>query len=203
MIPRSQLEDRGIRDPRVLEAVRSVPRHCFVAPDLSPFAYEDRPLPIGFDVTISQPYIVAAMTELLRPQLWHRVLEIGTGSGYQAAVLSQLCGEVYSVERVPQLAAQAAELLRRLGYANVSVRTGDGFEGWPEEAPFDGIVVTAAPVELPETLVSQLARGGRLVAPVGEPDRQELILVEKDAAGSVRRNVVFPVSFVPMLPDGN
>ena len=180
-----------------------MPRHSFVAPDLSPFAYEDRPLPIGFDVTISQPYIVAAMTELLHPQLWHRVLEIGTGSGYQAAVLSQLCREVYSVERVPQLAAQSAELLRRLGYTNVRVRTGDGFEGWPEEAPFDGIVVTAAPVELPETLVSQLARGGRLVAPVGEPDRQELILVEKDVAGSVRRNVVFPVSFVPMLPDSN
>jgi protein-L-isoaspartate(D-aspartate) O-methyltransferase len=203
MIPRSQLEDRGIRDPRVLAAVRAVPRHSFVAPDLRPFAYEDRPLPIGFDVTISQPYIVAAMTELLHPQAWHRVLEIGTGSGYQAAVLSRLCSEVYSVERVPQLAAESADLLRRLGYTNVNVRTGDGFEGWPEEAPFDGIVVTAAPVDLPETLVTQLARGGRLVAPVGAPDRQELIFVEKDRTGSVRRKVVFPVSFVPMLPSSN
>lgn len=203
MIPRSQLEDRGIRDPRVLAAVRAVPRHSFVAPDLSPFAYEDRPLPIGFDVTISQPYIVAAMTELLRPRVWQRVLEIGTGSGFQAAVLSQLCREVYSVERIPQLAAQSAALLRRLGYTNVNVRIGDGFEGWPEEAPFDGIVVTAAPVNLPETLVAQLARGGRMVAPVGQTDRQELVLVEKDLAGFVRRNVVFPVSFVPMLPNSN
>jgi len=203
MIPRSQLEDRGIRDPRVLAAVRAVPRHSFVAPDLSPFAYEDRPLPIGFDVTISQPYIVAAMTELLHPQAWQRVLEIGTGSGYQAAVLSKLCREVYSVERVPELATQSAELLGRLGYRNVRVRTGDGFEGWPEESPFDGIVLTAAPVELPDTLVAQLTRGGRLIAPVGEPDRQELVLVEKNAAGAVTQKVVFPVSFVPMLPDGN
>lgn len=203
MIPRSQLEDRGIRDARVLAAVRAVPRHHFVAPDLSPYAYEDRPLPIGFDVTISQPYIVAAMTELVQPQPWHRVLEIGTGSGFQAAILSQLCRQVYSVERVPELAARAGELLRQLGYTNVRVRTGDGFEGWPEEAPFDGIVVTAAPVNLPETLVEQLARPGRLVVPVGEPDRQELILVEKDRGGSVRRKVVFPVSFVPMLPDSN
>lgn len=201
MLVREHIENRGIKHPEVLRAMRAVPRHEFVPQGERNSAYEDRPLDIGYGATISQPYIVAAMSELLDPQKSDRVLEIGTGSGYQAAVLSMLVGEVYSIEIVPQLAKSASETLGRLGYRNVHVRAGDGYRGWPEHAPFDAIILTAAPPEIPKALVDQLARGGTLVAPVGDRSSQELIVLRKDKEGKVSRRTVFPVMFVPMVPD--
>jgi len=192
----SQIEARGVRDPRVLDALRRVERHRFVPDRLRHRAYEDGPLAIGHEQTISQPYIVALMTEAARVRPGARVLEIGTGSGYQAAVLSLLAGHVYTIEIVEPLARQAEERLGALGYRNVTVRTGDGYRGWPERAPFDAILVTAAPPEIPQPLLDQLAVGGRLVAPVGEVD-QELVVVERTAAGLERRRIL-PVRFVPM-----
>src|SRR5207237_854016 len=162
----TQIVARGVRDPRVLAAMRKVPRHLFVDPPEREQAYEDRPLPIAGSQTISQPYIVALMTELLQLSPKARVLEIGTGSGYQSAVLGEVSAEVYSIEILPDLARSASEKLRRLGYANVTVREGDGYRGWPEHAPFDGIIVTAAPERTPEPLLDQLAPGGRMVIPV-------------------------------------
>jgi protein-L-isoaspartate(D-aspartate) O-methyltransferase len=200
MLTSEHIEHRGIRNPEVLRAMRSVPRHEFVPSELMHAAYNDTPLDIGFGVTISQPYIVAAMSELLEVTRQHRVLEIGTGSGYQAAILAELAGAVFSVEVVPELASSAGERLKRLGYRNVHVREGDGYEGWPEEAPFDRIILTAAPEELPQTLIDQLAPLGRLVAPVGGFNHQELILVEKLTHDAIRKQVVFPVLFVPMVP---
>lgn len=197
-----QIESRGVRSPDVLRAMRSTPRHLFVPAGVRSLAYADSPLPIGYGATISQPYIVALMTELLAPAKRHRVLEIGTGSGYQAAILAQLAAEVYTVEIVPELAQSAAKRLRELGYANVTVRQGDGSKGWPERAPFDGIMVTAAPPEVPEALVAQLSRGGRLVAPVGSMGAQELIVIEKRADGTIGRRSICPVSFVPLKPAG-
>ena len=197
-----QIEGRGIRSPDILRVLRATPRHLFLPPDLQSSAYQDRPLPIGYDATISQPYIVALMTELLEPAKPHRVLEIGTGSGYQAAVLAQLVDHVYTIEIVPALAQSAQRTLRRMGYSNVTVRQGDGYRGWPEEAPFPRIVLTASPPEIPQTLIDQLARGGRLVAPVGRMGSQELVLIEKKADGSLRRRSVGPVAFVPMKPGG-
>ena len=195
---RSDLEARGIRHPAVLRAMRATPRHLFVPADLRDAAYEDRPLPIGYDATISQPYIVALMMELLEPGRSHRVLEIGTGSGYQAAILAQLTSHVYTIEIVPQLAAAAAETLRRQGHTNVTVRAGDGYRGWPEQAPFDRIILTAAPPAVPQTLLDQLAPGGRLVAPIGPQFEQHLTLIEKTRTGTLRRTVIAPVSFVRM-----
>ncbi len=192
----SQIAARGVRDERVLSALRAVPRHLFVPEALRPVAYGDHPLPIGHGQTISQPYIVALMTELARVRPGARVLEVGTGSGYQAAVLSLLAAEVCSIEIVEPLAREAGERLARLGYRNVSVRAGDGYAGWPEKAPFDAILVTAAPPEIPGPLLAQLGPGGRLVAPVGEGE-QDLVLVERTAGGLVRRSVA-PVRFVPM-----
>ncbi len=192
----SQIEARGVRDPRVLGAMRKVERHRFVAPGLQDHAYEDRPLSIGHDQTISQPYIVALMTELARVKPGDRALEIGTGSGYQAAVLAELAAQVYTIEIVEPLAREAAARLETLGYRNVTVRAGDGYRGWPEHAPFDVILVTAAPPEIPQPLLDQLAVGGRLVAPVGELE-QELVVVEKTAKGLQRRTTI-PVRFVPM-----
>ncbi|MBI1356415.1 MAG: protein-L-isoaspartate(D-aspartate) O-methyltransferase [Acidobacteria bacterium] len=193
---------RPVRDPRVLAAMREVPRDRFLPPSLAEQAYDDNPLPIGRGQTISQPYIVAYMSELLAVEPQHRVLEVGTGSGYQAALLSLLARRVYSIERIRPLAEAARRRLAELGYDNVEVRYGDGFEGWPEEAPFDRILVTAAPKTLPEALVEQLAPGGRLVAPVGGfEDAQTLIVVEKDEDGNVRRREDLPVRFVPMLPE--
>lgn len=187
-------------DPRVLEAMRAVPRHAFVPDDMRPFAYENRPLPIGHGQTISQPYIVAVMTDLLHPAPGHRVLEIGTGCGYQAAVLSLLVARVYSVESVPELAGAAARRLKDLGYANVEVRHADGYRGWPEAAPFDAIVVTAAAPELPAALVDQLAPGGRLAIPIGpRGGEQDLVLIRKETDGSIDRRVVLPVAFVPLV----
>jgi protein-L-isoaspartate(D-aspartate) O-methyltransferase len=196
---RLQIERRGVRNPAVLRAMREVPRHLFVPEPMRRSAYEDHPLPIGHGQTISQPYIVAAMTEMLDPKPGHRVLEIGTGSGYQAAVLARLVSHVYTIEIVEPLGRQAQERLAALGYRNVTVRIGDGYEGWPEEAPFDRIILTAAPPEVPQKLIDQLRNGGRLVAPVGA-GWQELVVIDKDAKGNVRRRTEFPVMFVPMVP---
>jgi len=199
---REQIEGRGIRDADVLRAMRTTPRHLFVPENLREYAYWDHALPIGLGQTISQPYIVALMTELLAPKKTDRVLEIGTGTGYQAAVLAELAKHVYTMEIVAELANSARERLAALGLRNVTVRQGDGYKGWPEEAPFDRIILTAAPPEVPQKLVEQLARGGRLVAPVGEsPATQELVVVEKTRAGEIRQRAVAPVMFVPMVPE--
>jgi protein-L-isoaspartate(D-aspartate) O-methyltransferase len=191
-----QIEGRGVRDPRVLAAMRETPRHLFVPEALRPHAYEDRPLPIGSRQTISQPYIVAFMTEQLDPQPDDVVLEIGTGSGYQAAVLARLVRRVISIEILPELAQRARQALEEAGVENVEVITGDGYRGLPERAPFDGIIVTAAPPEVPAPLVEQLAPGARMVIPVGE-GFQELLVLERTESG-VTRKAVLPVRFVPM-----
>jgi protein-L-isoaspartate(D-aspartate) O-methyltransferase len=193
---REQIEARGVTDPRVLEAMRTVPRHLLVPEDVRRWAYRDHPLAIGYRQTISQPYIVALMTELLAPEKGHKVLEIGTGSGYQAAVLSRLVAEVFSIEIVEPLAVRAAADLEKLGYDNVTVIAGDGYQGLPGEAPFDLIIVTASPPYIPEPLVEQLKPGGRMVIPVGKT-YQELKLLEKTAKGIEIRSVL-PVRFVPM-----
>jgi protein-L-isoaspartate(D-aspartate) O-methyltransferase len=196
----TQLERMGIRDRRVLRAVEEVPRHMFVPPALRSEAEEDRPLPIGHGQTISQPFIVAFMTEALRLVGDERVLEVGTGSGYQTAILSLLAREVFSIEIVPELAASASELLlRTLALQNVSLRLGDGRLGWPEAAPFDGIIVTAAPASVPEPLREQLAPGGRLVIPVGaDHDAQVLKLLERGDDGVSQETDLLPVRFVPL-----
>ncbi len=194
---REQVEPRGIRDAKTLAALRKVPRHLFVPEASRHLAYEDYPLPIGEGQTISQPYIVAYMTEALRLRGGETVLEIGTGSGYQAAILAEIAAEVYSIEIVPALAASAAERLAALGYANVRVRAGDGYRGWPEAAPFDGILVTAAPDHVPQPLVDELKPGGRLVIPVGV-DTQELRVLVKRADGGLDEERTLPVRFVPM-----
>lgn len=191
-----QLRARGIADSRVLEALETVPRHHFVPSNLESRAYDDGPLPIGYDQTISQPYVVAYMTEALALRGDSKVLEIGTGSGYQAAILGEIAREVFTIEIVPELATQARVLLTELGYANIKVRTGDGYRGWPDEAPFDAIVVTAAPDHIPPTLVDQLAVGARLVIPVGRL-QQEMTIVTKAADGAVTETTL-PVRFVPM-----
>ena len=191
-----QLRQRGISDARVLDVMRNVPRHLFVPESVRSLAYADRPLPIGHGQTISQPFIVAYMTDVLGVARTHRVLEIGTGSGYQAAVLAQLAREVYSVEIVPELARRASALLDSLGYSNVYIREGDGYAGWSEHAPFDRIIVTAAPEHVPQTLVDQLANEGRLVIPVGASE-QWLTLMEKTTNGVTQRRTI-PVRFVPL-----
>lgn len=192
----NQIVARGIRDPKVIAALSSVPRHRFVPPELRAAAYADGPLPIGAGQTISQPYIVALMTESLALDGGERVLEIGTGSGYQAAVLASIADTVYSIEIVPELAARAAAILDTLGYRNVRVRAGDGYGGWPERAPFDAIIVTAAAPRLPGPLVAQLRVGGRIVAPIGD-ELQELEVYEKTGEGLSLLSRV-PVRFVPM-----
>jgi protein-L-isoaspartate(D-aspartate) O-methyltransferase len=197
---RDHLEARGIRNPDVLRVMRATQRHLFVPAGMRAMSYADHPLPIGHDATISQPYIVALMTELLEPSAKQRVLEIGTGSGYQAAVLSPLVHKVFTIEIVPELAKSARETLARLGYNNVTVRQGDGFAGWPEEAPFDRVILTAAPQDVPATLINQLANNGRLVAPIGPAGAQELIVITKDAKGKTRRQTAGRVAFVPMKP---
>jgi protein-L-isoaspartate(D-aspartate) O-methyltransferase len=197
---RTQIEDRGVRDPEVLRVLRGVPRHLFVPQAVRSFAYQDHPVQIGYGQTISQPYIVGYMTELLAPARKHKVLEIGTGSGYQAAVLSALARHVYSIEIVPELARSAAATLKRLGYENVTVRLGDGYKGWPDAAPFDRIILTAAPPEIPKTLLDQLAPGGRLVAPEGSSVfSQQLVVVDKSADGKLKKRSVLAVMFVPMV----
>jgi protein-L-isoaspartate(D-aspartate) O-methyltransferase len=194
-----QIEARGIADKRVLNAMRRVPRHAFVPQGLRERAYDDEPLPIGQGQTISQPYIVALMTELARPQPDDRALEIGTGSGYQAAVLASLVSHVYTIELEQTLSRSAAQVLQKLEFDNVTVRTGDGYVGWPEVAPFDIILVTAAPDHVPKPLLDQLRPGGRLVVPVGDAySTQELQLIEKTAAGDIRTTNVSAVRFVPL-----
>jgi protein-L-isoaspartate(D-aspartate) O-methyltransferase len=195
-----QIFARGIRDPRVLGALRKVPRHRFVPPAMQPSAYEDSALPIGLGQTISQPYVVAFMTEAVELQPQDRVLEIGTGSGYQAAVLSLLVREVYSMEIVERLGREAEARLKEMGYANVRVRIVDGYRGWPEAAPFDAIIVTAAPPDVPPALVAQLRPGGRMVVPVGRYE-QDLIRLRRTAKG-LERESLLPVRFVPMVPEG-
>lgn len=198
---RTQLQQQGIRKREVLDAMRKVPRHLFVPDSIKPYAYRDQALPIGLGATISQPYIVALMTELLDLKPSHKVLEIGTGSGYQAAILAELAGEVYSIEIVEELANRARRDLQAAGYHRVNVRHGDGYRGWPEEAPFHRIMVTAAPPAIPQALIDQLARGGRLVAPEGgSPHNQQLIVIEKKADGQITRQTSIPVIFVPMVP---
>ena len=195
-----QIESRGIHNDPVLKAMRAIPRHLFVSLDRRPAAYEDHPVPIGYGQTISQPYIVAFMTDILRLGKEHKVLEIGTGSGYQAAVLSLLTKEVYTIEIVPELARSASQTLQQLGYRNVFVRGGDGYRGWPEKAPFDRILLTAAPTEIPQSLVAQLRSGGRLVAPVGAASSaQEIVVLDKGNDGKVTTQSVLPVRFVPMV----
>lgn len=198
----ASLGSEGI-DPSVLAAMRQVPRHEFVPDEVRDEAYENRPLPIGYGQTISQPYVVALMTDVLDPGKDDAVLEIGTGSGYQAAVLSPLVRQVYTIEIVEPLAERAAARLRTLGYSNVVTRHGDGYYGWPEHGPFDGIVVTAAASHIPPPLVRQLKPGGRMVIPVGPPFMtQNLMLVTKDGEGKVRTEVLLPVSFVPLTGAG-
>jgi protein-L-isoaspartate(D-aspartate) O-methyltransferase len=192
-----QIAARGVTDARVLRAMRVVPRHEFVPDELQPYAYDDRPLPNGHGQTISQPYVVAAMTELARIGEGARVLEIGTGCGYQAAVLAEVGAEVYSIEILAPLAEQAAETLARLGYGRVTLRVGDGYQGWPEAAPFDAILVTAAPPRVPRPLKEQLAIGGRLVIPVGDA-YQDLVVITRTADGFTEQSA-FPVRFVPMV----
>jgi len=190
-------------DERVMYAMRKVPRDEFVPAHLQPVAFENGPLSIGEGQTISQPYMVALMTDLLQLQPHYKVLEIGTGSGYQGAVLSLLCERVFSVERIPGLADAAAQRLQRLGYDNVSLRCGNGYEGWPEHAPYDAIVVTAAAPYVPEALVEQLRPGGRLVIPIGMPyGQQQLVLLSKDAAGNTRVESILDVAFVPLVDAG-
>jgi len=192
-----QLKARGISDERVLNAMNKVPREEFVPPDSRAGSYEDGPLPIGYGQTISQPYIVAFMTEQLRLKPSDRVLEIGTGSGYQAAILAELMSQVYSIEIVEPLAKNAEATLQRLGYENVHVKIGDGYKGWPEAGPFDAIIVTCAPDKVPQPLVDQLKDAGRMVIPVGDRIAQELYLLEKKN-GQLKQSATLPVRFVPM-----
>jgi protein-L-isoaspartate(D-aspartate) O-methyltransferase len=185
-------------DERVLAAMRRVPRHLFVPPPLVPLAYQDTPLPIGFDKTISQPFIVALMTDLLAPERHERVLEVGTGLGYQAAVLAELAGQVWSVEIVEELASQAEVRLRQLGHPTLGVHTGDGSRGWGEHAPYDKILVTAAAERPPVALLEQLKPGGRLVLPMGPSDAQRLTVIDKDTAGHTRARELIPVRFTQL-----
>lgn len=193
----TQIAARGIKEPRLLEALQRVKRHLFVPSHIRDSAYEDRPLPIGEGQTISQPYIVALMSELLALKGTERVLEIGTGSGYQTAVLAELAREVYTIEILEPLARKSARLLKELNYKNIRVKIGDGFLGWPDSSPFDGIIVTCAPGKIPPPLLEQLAEGGRLVIPVGTY-WQDLKLVRK-TNGRIREADIIPVRFVPML----
>jgi protein-L-isoaspartate(D-aspartate) O-methyltransferase len=193
------IEARGVRDSATLAAMRLVPRHEFVPAPYRDQAYRDHPLPIGYDQTISQPYIVALMTDLARTEPGDRVLEVGTGSGYQAAVMAHLANSVYTIEIIEPLGKQATERLRRLGYANVQVRVGDGYHGWPEHAPYDAILVTAAAGHITPPLVRQLKPGGRMVIPVGAAFMvQQLMLVEKKADGAISTRQIMPVRFVPL-----
>ncbi|MCF7885531.1 MAG: protein-L-isoaspartate(D-aspartate) O-methyltransferase [Candidatus Marinimicrobia bacterium] len=192
-----QIRKRGVDDPEVLEAMKKVERHRFVPQRYRAFAYHDRPLPIGYKQTISQPYIVALMTDLLELDKNDKVLEIGTGSGYQAAVLSEICDSVYTIEIIKELGLQAKKRLHRLGYNNINVKIGDGYQGWQEHSPYDGIIVTCAPPTIPEALKQQLAENGKMVIPVG--DRSQELEVVRKKNGKIRERSVIPVRFVPMV----
>jgi len=199
---KNQLVRRDIADKKVLEAIEKVPRHLFVGKVQRPFAYGDNPLPIGHGQTISQPYIVAYMTEQLQVEKSHKILEIGTGSGYQAAVLAELSNHIFTIEIIPELAEGSEKVLKELGYQNITVRSGDGYKGWPEEAPFDRIIVTAAPDKIPEKLVEQLAPNGRMILPVGRSNfAQHLYLVKKDETENITKEKILAVRFVPMVKE--
>jgi len=198
LMVRDQIQKRGVRDPRILSIFRVVPRHRFLPESGWDRAYLDKPVEIGHDATISQPYIVAAMTEMLGLKGVEKVLEIGSGSGYQAAILAELAGEVFSIEIVPELAERARTNLEALGYRNVQIREGDGSKGWPEEAPFEAILVTAAPSALPTALLNQLSEGGKLVIPIGQTEKQNLYVFTK-TGGTVKEEKKFEVRFVPLL----
>jgi len=193
-----QIVRRGIKDPRVIAAMKKVPRHFFVSESMRSQAYEDHPLPIEEKQTISQPYIVALMTEALQLKGHEKVLEIGTGSGYQTAILAELADKVFTIERIPLLAEKARKRLEELGYKNIVYRIGDGTLGWPEEAPFDGILVSAAAPSIPQPLIDQLAMGGRLIIPVGDRLSQELVLVERVPEG-IRKSFLGGVRFVDLI----
>ncbi len=195
---KSQIESRGISDPIILEAMYKVERHLFVPDEYTERAYEDYPLPIGYNQTISQPYIVAFMTEALHLKPTDKVLEIGTGSGYQAAILGVICDSVFSIEIISELAEMSKMRLQKLGYENIMIKSGDGYSGWPEHAPFDAIIVTCAPANIPVPLQEQLAEGGRMIIPVGESYAQQLIMLTKKKDQLVKQ-AVLPVRFVPML----
>lgn len=193
-----QIEARGISDVRVLNAMRKVERHLFVPPEMAANAYRDYPLPIGWEQTISQPYIVAFMTEALSLRTHSKVLEIGTGSGYQAAILAEICDSVFTVEIIPGLAEKSRKLLSVIGYKNIKVRTGDGYQGWEEHAPYQGIIVTCSPTHVPQPLADQLAEGGKMIIPVGVRNNQELVVLVKKN-GALMQKEVLPVRFVPMV----
>ena len=193
----NQIVKRGIRNPSTIRAMQEVPRHLFVPKQYEQRAYDDSPLPIGYNQTISQPFIVAYMTELARPARWKKVLEIGTGSGYQAAVLAEIVDTVYTIEIVEVLAINAEKTLERLGYDNVLVKRGDGYAGWPEHAPYDAIIITAAPTKIPEPLLEQLKIGGIMILPLGDYS-QELVLIEKNSPDDFAQKTLLPVRFVPM-----
>ena len=197
-----QIQKRGVRDPSVLSAMARVEREKFVPEQFRDMAYSDGPLPIGYKQTISQPYIVAYMTEQLQLDSNHKVLEIGTGSGYQAAILGELSDEVYTIEIIPELGKSSIDILEKLNYNNIFVRIGDGYKGWPEEAPFDRIIVTAAPGKIPEKLVEQLANGGQMIIPVGESVFSlYLWIIKKDNKGNIGKEKILPVRFVPMVKE--
>jgi len=199
---KEQIAMRGVTDERVLRAMRKVPREQFVPEQIRGQSYSDGPLPIGYDQTISQPFVVAFMTEKLRLRPTDRVLEIGTGSGYQAAILAELAAKVYTIEIVEPLGKKAAETLQQLGYKNVQVKIGDGYQGWPEYAPFDAVIVTCAPNHVPQPLVEQIKEGGRIIIPVGPTGDQTLYLLEKKNGRLEQRNAL-PVSFVPMTGEAS
>jgi protein-L-isoaspartate(D-aspartate) O-methyltransferase len=194
---RQQIEKEGIKSPAVLSAMRSVKRHLFVPENIIPYAYSDRALPIGYGQTISQPYIVAYMTEAIQPQAHFKVLEIGTGSGYQAAVLSAIIKEVYTIEIVPELGNSAAKRMKELGYDNVQVKIDDGYHGWKAHAPFDAIVVTAATEYIPPPLLEQLKEGGRMIVPVGSPFQTQWLMLVTKKNGKLKTQRLLPVAFVP------
>ena len=197
-----QIKGRGIKDLSVLKAVSTVKRELFVPEKYRDLAYSDRPLPIGHNQTISQPYIVAYMTEQLQVEKHQKVLEIGTGSGYQAAVLAELVNHVFTIEIIPELAEDAEKVLNKTGYDNITIRTGDGYKGWPDQAPFDRIMVTAAPEEIPEKLVQQLANDGRMIIPVGANlFMQYLWLIKRGKNGKITKEKILPVRFVPMVKE--
>lgn len=194
-----QMIDEGITHKATLDAMRKVPRHLFVPLDLIPHAYRDMPLPIGYEQTISQPYMVAFMTQSIEPKKGMKILEIGTGSGYQAAVLAEIADSVFTIEIVEPLGRQAASLLKKLGYDNVKVRIGDGFSGWPEHGPYDGIVVTAAAGEIPPPLIGQLKENGRIVIPLGRPGSVQTLVLAKKVKGKLIQKSLLPVRFVPFV----
>lgn len=198
-----QIRNRGINDPAVLNAMRVVPRHMFVPNHQVPFAYDDRPLSIGNNQTISQPYIVGFMTETINPNKDDKVLEIGTGSGYQAAILAEIVDEVYTIEIIPELAENARKTFEKLGYDNIHARAGDGYAGWPSEAPFDAIIVTAAPEEVPPPLIEQLREGGRMIIPVGPIYRVQSLQLLTKKDGKLKVKDLLPVRFVPFTREDN